>query len=54
MKAQDFTSATASVNQKDADATFDNDTKTGWRLSAKELDSQQHLIYVLKNSGDIK
>lgn len=52
--AQDFTSATASVNNENATKTFDNKKNTGWQLSAKDLALQQHLMYVLNTPGDIK
>lgn len=51
--AQDFTSVEASVYGNKANSTFDNNTKTGWQLSAKDLQDRQHLMYVLKNSGDV-
>lgn len=53
INAQDFTSVTASIYQDKAGSTFDNDQKTGWQLSAKDLEDRQHLVYVLKKSGDI-
>jgi len=51
--AQNFISVETSVNEKKGSATFDNNAKTGWELSTKNLENQQHLMYVLKNSGDV-
>ena len=51
--AQDFTSVTASVNGDKASSTFDNNVKTGWQLTTKDMESQQYLMYVLKTSGDV-
>lgn len=51
--AQDFTSVTASVGGGKAASTFDNNAKTGWQLAVRDMESQQHLMYVLKSPGDV-
>ncbi|MCD8165267.1 MAG: glycoside hydrolase family 3 C-terminal domain-containing protein [Bacteroides sp.] len=51
--AQDFTSVTSSIHPDRASATFDKDPGTGWVLTAKELETQQHLMYVLETPGDL-
>ena len=53
ISAQDFTSVTASIHNDKATSTFDDNTKTGWQLTAKDMDEQQHLMYVLKEPGDL-
>lgn len=53
ISAQNFTSVTASVHENKANFTFDNNMKTGWQLSTKDVESQQHLMYVLTKPGDI-
>jgi len=53
LHAGDFTSVGASVNESGAALTFDGDLKSGWQLTAKELEKQQHLMYVLQTPGDI-
>jgi len=51
--AQDFTSVAASMNEGKAASTFDGNMKTGWQLTAKDMETQQHLLYVLKEAGDV-
>lgn len=53
VKAQDFTSVSASISGDKANLTFDGNSKTGWQLSPKDMGKQQYLMYVLAKSGDL-
>ena len=50
----DITAATASVHETDATKAFDGNSKTGWKLTSKELKSDQYLQLALKTPGDVK
>lgn len=53
LMAQDFTSVTASTQNESANRTIDGKTQTGWTLTAKDLATEQHLMYALAMPGDI-
>lgn len=53
LMAQDFTSVTASTQNESANHTIDGKTHTGWTLTAKDLATEQHLMYALAMPGDI-
>lgn len=46
-------SVTASANTSTSALVADNDTGTGWKLSAKDLQTEQSLVLTLAKSGDI-
>jgi beta-glucosidase len=49
-----FTAAGASVHETDAAKAFDRNIKIGWKLTSKDLKSDQYLQLALKTPGDVK
>jgi len=49
----DFTAATASAHETDAAKAMDGNVKTGWKLTSKDLKSDQYLQLALKTPGDL-
>lgn len=49
-----FTSVTASVNSTEAKLAIDNNTNSGWKLTAANLKQDQSLMLTLQTSGDVK
>ncbi|MBD8347872.1 glycoside hydrolase family 3 N-terminal domain-containing protein [Dysgonomonas sp. HGC4] len=49
-----ISSVSTSVNTNTVANIFDNDLKTGWNLSSKDLAANQWLMLTLQTSGDIK
>ncbi|MGV8092554.1 MAG: glycoside hydrolase family 3 C-terminal domain-containing protein [Mangrovibacterium sp.] len=52
--AQNFTAVMASIHQADANKSFDENKKTGWKLDLDDLQKEQYLMFVLATAGDVQ